>query len=69
MLYRKLFDQCQNAKAGRWRGTLDAFSHYELAGKTVGIIGMGRIGREVARHLKLWHVNLLYYDVYMSPLK
>ncbi|MET1159887.1 MAG: D-2-hydroxyacid dehydrogenase [Thermoprotei archaeon] len=41
---------------------------FELRGKTLGIIGMGRIGRAVARIA--YHgfgMKILYYDVYRAP--
>ena len=41
---------------------------YELRGKTLGIIGFGRIGREVARIAKFGlGMRILYYDVYPPP--
>lgn len=36
---------------------------FELWGKTLGIIGMGRIGREVARRARPFGPRLIYYDV------
>ncbi|WP_110953934.1 phosphoglycerate dehydrogenase [Anaerosinus massiliensis] len=36
----------------------------DLTGKTVGIIGLGSIGKEVAKKLKSFDVSLLAYDVY-----
>lgn len=36
---------------------------FQLEGKTWGIIGFGAIGREVAKRLAPWSVNLLYFDV------
>jgi len=34
----------------------------ELAHKMLGIIGMGRIGREVAERMRGWNMNICYYD-------
>src|SRR5918992_4396921 len=42
------------------RGTL-------MLGKTVGIIGLGRIGQQVARRLGPWGMKLLGYDPYVKP--
>jgi phosphoglycerate dehydrogenase-like enzyme len=47
-------------RRGAWRGGVGRV--FELYGSTVGIVGMGRIGREVARRLAGWEANLLYYD-------
>jgi len=49
-----------SVRNGRWRGGVGRV--YELYGSTVGIVGMGRIGREVARRLAGWDANLIYYD-------
>ncbi len=38
----------------------------DLEGKTVGIIGLGRIGREVAKRLKNFSIKLLGYDPYVT---
>ena len=39
----------------------------ELFEKTIGIIGLGKIGREVARRLSAFQVNLLGYDPFLTP--
>jgi glyoxylate reductase/D-3-phosphoglycerate dehydrogenase len=52
-------------RQGRWRG--DVGRTYELYGSTVGIVGMGRIGREVAKRLAGWDANLVYYDPMRLP--
>ncbi|AGB05387.1 phosphoglycerate dehydrogenase-like oxidoreductase [Aciduliprofundum sp. MAR08-339] len=36
----------------------------EMYGKTLGIIGIGRIGREVAKRAKAFGMRIVYYDVY-----
>jgi phosphoglycerate dehydrogenase-like enzyme len=38
---------------------------FELHGRTIGIIGLGNIGFEVAKRLKSFGVNLLVYDPYV----
>jgi phosphoglycerate dehydrogenase-like enzyme len=50
-------------RAGRWRGASAGVGRvHELFGSTVGIVGMGRIGREVAKRLIGWDVSIIYYD-------
>lgn len=47
---------------GGWNiGPLAARSH-DLEGKTVGIVGLGRIGQRVATRLRPFDVRVLYYD-------
>ncbi len=35
----------------------------EMYGKTLGIVGMGRIGKEVAKRARAFGMNIVYYDV------
>lgn len=49
-------------RSGNWRTAAGSLRVYEVYGSTVGIVGMGRIGQEVARRLAGWGVTIVYYD-------
>jgi D-3-phosphoglycerate dehydrogenase len=51
-------------KAGTWDRS--PFRGSELYGKTVGIIGLGRIGSMVATRLKAFNMKVIAYDPYIS---
>ncbi|RLE49704.1 MAG: 3-phosphoglycerate dehydrogenase [Candidatus Methanomethylicota archaeon] len=40
---------------------------FELKGKTLGIIGLGRIGREVAIRARAFGMKVIYYDIIRPP--
>jgi len=63
-MYRRLPDLVAMTRSGSWRKMMGESRYYELAGKTVGIVGMGRIGQEVAKRLKNWSTTIVYYDVF-----
>jgi phosphoglycerate dehydrogenase-like enzyme len=53
-----------NVVAGKWRvGDLGEQRVYELAGKTLGIVGLGTIGKKVVRRAQGFDVQILYYDI------
>ncbi len=58
-------------KEGRWASSPDfCFWDYpliELAGKTMGIIGYGRIGQATARIAKAFGMHVIAYDVIQNP--
>lgn len=63
-VYRKLMDSWENTRDGGWRSGLESMPfRSEINGKTVGIVGFGNIGRQVARRLQGWDVRLLYHDI------
>jgi phosphoglycerate dehydrogenase-like enzyme len=49
-------------RVGGWRSASHSDRVYELWHSTVGIVGMGRIGQEVATRLAGWEANIVYYD-------
>ncbi|MEW8979713.1 MAG: phosphoglycerate dehydrogenase [Symbiobacterium sp.] len=53
------------AREGRW--DRKTFVGTELHGKTLGIIGLGRIGSEVAVRARAFGMKVLAYDPYVAP--
>ena len=60
-LVRKIAFCDRLMKAGEWPKK-KALS-FELRNKTLGIIGFGRIGREVAKRARAFDMHIIYYDV------
>ena len=61
---KKLAWQHANCVAGKWRvGDFADTRLYELAGKTLGIVGLGTIGKKVARRARAFDMQVQYYDV------
>ena len=52
-------------KTGKW--DRKAFAGVELFRKTLGIVGMGRIGGEVAKRAQAFGMRVLAYDPYLAP--
>jgi phosphoglycerate dehydrogenase-like enzyme len=60
---RRLAWQHSNVAAGRWRGNNIAdVKLFELHGRTLGIIGLGAIGKKVARLAAAFGMQVIYYD-------
>ncbi len=51
---------------GRWRHNEDQMRGHELQGRTVGICGLGRIGRRVWRYCEAFGASVQYYDPYVE---
>jgi D-3-phosphoglycerate dehydrogenase len=54
-----------SAKAGKWER--QAFTGTELFGKTLGIVGLGRIGFLVAMRARAFGMRMLVHDPWLSP--
>jgi phosphoglycerate dehydrogenase-like enzyme len=63
-LSRKVLTQVQLVKDGKWRdfGSIGS----ELAGKTVGLIGCGAVGKNLAGKLQAFGAKVIGYDGYIS---
>jgi D-3-phosphoglycerate dehydrogenase len=64
-LARHLSRADASTRAGKWEKKI--FQGTELRGKELGILGLGRIGVEVARRAKALGMNISAHDPYVSP--
>ncbi len=62
---RRLIPADASCRAGKWEKA--SFMGTEITGKTVGIVGLGYIGRLVAKRLSGFDVKLLGYDPFATP--
>ena len=71
-LVRNFVPAHEQITKGEWDVAAVAKDSYDLEGKVVGTVGVGRIGERVLRRLKAFDCKeLLYYDYQVrgSPLK
>src|SRR3990172_7292658 len=63
---RRVVEHDASVRRGEWNraGRLTA---WDLHGCTVGLVGFGRIGQEVARRLRGFGVNLMACDPFVKP--
>jgi len=66
-LSRKIPHAYFSLKEGKW--DRKSFVGHELYGKTLGLVGLGRIGSEVAKRAKAFKMRIVAYDPYISPEK
>jgi phosphoglycerate dehydrogenase-like enzyme len=55
---RRFYQSAQQVKAGRWEGIFGA----DVCEKTIGIIGLGRVGKETAKRARGFRMTILAYD-------
>jgi D-3-phosphoglycerate dehydrogenase / 2-oxoglutarate reductase len=63
-LARHLCRADSTTRAGKWEKK--SLQGTELRGKTLGIVGLGRIGMEVARRARAFEMNILAHDPFVS---
>jgi glyoxylate reductase len=65
---RRVVEADTFARSGQFRGwAIDMMLGADIFGATLGIIGIGRIGRGVAHRAKGFNMRVLYYDPYPLP--
>ncbi|GAB4514145.1 MAG: phosphoglycerate dehydrogenase [Anaerolineae bacterium] len=62
-LSRRVAEFGRAAQHGSW----SPLPGWELSGSTLGVMGMGRIGREVARRAAAFDMTILFYDPFPPP--
>jgi len=65
LLSRRLHTIDRRVRTGEWNTT--QVPGISLAGKTLGVIGVGNIGREVCRRAAAMRMNVIGYDLYPPP--
>ena len=65
-LASRIMDYDRDVKKGEWQesSTFNLLKHptFELAGKTIGIIGLGAIGQGVANIAESFEMNIIFHD-------
>jgi D-3-phosphoglycerate dehydrogenase len=63
-LTRRVVSADKAVRRGEWNRKYGDLRGVEIVGKTLGIIGMGRIGSAVARRARGFEMEVVYHDVY-----
>ena len=66
-VYKKLPLHHNTLHEGRWLGLQETLQMREFRGKTLGIVGFGRIGQELARLASGFQTTIRYYDTVRAP--
>ncbi|HIC90258.1 MAG TPA: hydroxyacid dehydrogenase [Anaerolineae bacterium] len=64
-LAKRVCEVDRQLRSGTFQG-IPSMAGTELAGKTLGLIGLGRIGRRVAEICQVLHMHVLAYDPYVA---
>ena len=63
-LYKKIIDSDKSTREGTWKKPINGENTYEMANKKVGILGIGNIGKKVARRVQAFDSKVQYYDLF-----
>lgn len=67
-VYRNVVPMTVGIQEGKWEREAYSKTSYTINGKTVGVIGIGNIGRKVAALFQAFGATVLYYDLFrLSP--
>ena len=63
-IYKQLLASDPATRHGRWNEPITGQNTFEMAGKKVGILGIGNIGKQVAKRVQSFDAQVQYYDLY-----
>lgn len=61
---RRIPEACDAVRAGTW--DRDALRGHDLAGKRLGIVGLGRLGKQIASYGSVFRMQVAAYDPYVE---
>ena len=64
---RRIADNVAELRAGNWKKKVFAKGTRGLKGRTLGLIGMGNIGSEVARRAMSFDMKVVAWDISLTP--
>ena len=62
-LYKQQMHTDPATRAGKWSAPITGTNTFEMADKLVGVLGLGNIGRRVARRVQGFEARVQYFDV------
>lgn len=62
---RHIPQETTNFKNGQWQTTIGA----DIAGKTIGIVGLGRVGRKIAAYARAFDMNIIAWSQNLTEEK
>jgi phosphoglycerate dehydrogenase-like enzyme len=63
-VYKRLVLADGATRGGRWNAPIDGRNTFEMADKLVGVLGIGNIGKQVARRVQGFDARVQYHDKY-----
>lgn len=59
-VFRHMLEHANAVRAGQWK----RMTGHEIMGKTIGVIGLGRIGKEVVKRARAFDMHVVGMDLY-----
>ena len=63
-IYKQLVASNEATREGRWNEPITGQNTFEMSGKIVGILGIGNIGKQVAKRVQGFDAKVQYYDIH-----